>query len=757
MSGRAVLLTPISGDGSLLIRWELGRYDDYDFASLQIIDQTIGTVKTVNVSDTIYDISYNLTNLINGHQYYIAMSTYPVGTGFTGTPVLSNTVGGVPCSVPAAPVITSGVTALNPTTVNLTVQTGFNGGNDPTKITFYVFDSSNNNFNIPPSPVTLDISTNYIIPLTSPYITYEIMCNLTNLSGNSECSPLFVVPAAYSPAAPLITTLLSGIDGQCNVIWSASTSASVTSYNIYSYKCTLDASNNFVVLPTTVPSMTQYIVPADGTLNTTISVANGFLYYVAISSVATGAGEGVKGVGYYVLPYAAFGTITNYAVTSKNLYLIANWIAPTTPVTSFYNVPCVRNYDVNINSVDYITALSTISTTATLTNGVSYLCSLYGSYTIPANIYRYISDESITTGVDSNLVQSVTSSVYATPSTVPDQITTIRFLEDATTIDLYWVAPFDEGSAITSSTIYQWVNEADASNNVLIASGSALAASVTVISGNLPFGTVPRSNGQYARILSTNINGSGLTSNYITCFESAPLPDPRNFTASQSTNTIDLSFNSNLTVDSTTLYTVQQYLLYSLSTAGTYVLLSTILASNFDSSYNTIPATVENYRYSSIQQIDNTGRVLNYAVQAQGITNEIKDATGTVIQAAGLPVVSQYTYVSYTVIGYPVISNVSTPNNSAGTLGSVNFTVSNTAGSGAITSVLIMAPPSGDYTTINPFVVYDGAPPGGIAVSGGMYYSVQFGYPFLQSPSVQPFLITVNNSLGMNYVENFST
>lgn len=712
-----VLLSATSGNNSINVTWDNNNpylssvQSAYLLVTANVaVDGAMGQI--ILTGDQWLDLSYNITGLTNGVEYSI---TYFIEVDDVN-------LGSEPLSaIPAGPPSPPYLTLVSPTNkgVNLHVDLGASNGAGVLKVVFLIcklLPPPRGGIIIPPVSRPVDPSGNYSLALEN-FVDYQISCVAGSIAGQSEISNSIYVTPTDKPNVPVITAAQSGGNTQSNLAWLPGTQLPetvISSYKIYVYPCSLDASDNLVPSVNASQIITFQAPPvfSDASLNTVITgLTNGLAYSVQISAIDTNTGEGDKSNPAIILPYIS-PVMNNLALGVENLALLATWSDAT--ITSFYSFVTPVTYKVGANSATYTTEDLSYNITG-LTNGTPYLVSLYGTYQIPNKLYLPLFNKNGQTVAGSPVYQT------GIPAAGPDVPTGLSATVELTTVQLEWDAPYDQGSPITKYTVYQY---SDASTNFLMASYDCLYTIFVV--GGLTTGTP-----YYFNVSASNVNGESLKSSSIGATPIGNIKVPTNVSLVQ--NGTDMGYPElqlTWTSQNDNIYTASTYNIcqYNIST-GIKTNQFDVSANAFDSSFNQAGITQYNYT-TNITLSSTASQIYYYLIQTQ--------RNSPLAQ-------SEFVLVSVTVGSLPVVSGIYIDVSS----NTINFTVD--AKGVALSSLLVLCPPV--FEVANPTPFYSVTPNASTGISS---YSVQFYYPLTTVGNGQTYLIFATNALGCGYKDNIS-
>ena len=243
---------------------------------------------------------------------------------------------------------------------------------------------------------------------------------------------------------------------------------------------------------------------------TVTDLSNGTLYNFKVYATNL-AGDSVSSE-VYATPFTVPSQITTVIAIPSDRQVDLSWDAPFNGGRDISNYK-IETYDNSILiSTDYTIDLSSFKTVTDLSNGTLYNFKVYAT----------------------NLAgDSVSSEVYATPFTVPSQITTVIAIPSDRQVDLSWDAPTSNGRDISSYIIERSIDsttwEIDSSTNA-----STLFKQVTgLVNGTL----------YYFRVYATNLGGNGSSSNVEVAIPNITPNAPTNLIATVGDRFVDLSWN----------------------------------------------------------------------------------------------------------------------------------------------------------------------------------------------------------------------
>ena len=137
-------------DKSLLVEWTITS-NDYTAVTggiIKYVNETTKTASQITLTDAeLEGESYTIKNLVNGNKYTISLA-YILGS-YNGavTAANSNNKSGIPCTAPAAPILSvTQSKGISNTTANVNFRMGSDNGSRITKIVLSVYNLTDSTF-----------------------------------------------------------------------------------------------------------------------------------------------------------------------------------------------------------------------------------------------------------------------------------------------------------------------------------------------------------------------------------------------------------------------------------------------------------------------------------------------------------------------------------------------------------------------------------------------------------------------------------
>jgi titin len=426
--GAPSLTSATPGNGQVQLAWSPpsddggGTITDYVINEYQGSGAT-GSPTRIDVGSA--NLSKTISGLTNGQEYtFTVQAVNSAGDGGA-----SNSMSATLVTVPGAPSLSSATPA------NGQVQLSWSAPNDGgAPVQHYViYEWVGTDTSGPPSSVieTTDASTSYTVGQLTNGRSYSFAVAAVNSVGTGSASSSLSAIPVTEPAAPTLTSATPG-NGQVVLSWSAPADdggSPVTDYVIYEYP----GSN-------TAATATPVDTHSAGTTATVTGLENGESYTFTIEAVNS-VGNGPASGSLSATPVSVPGAPAAGSATAGNGQVQISWSAPSTngglPITGYVINEYVGRSTSGTLKTIATGSTATSDTIAGLTNGQPY------TFTVQA--------------INSVGKSLASSSLSATPATVPG----VPSLDPATPgdsqVQLSWSAPPDGGAPITGYVINEYL------------------------------------------------------------------------------------------------------------------------------------------------------------------------------------------------------------------------------------------------------------------------------------------------------------
>ena len=360
-------------------------------------------------------LTYTNTGLTNGQNYYYTVrAVNGVGEG-----AMSNEASATPATVPTAPTLISAMPSNSQVVLTWTMPSS-NGGSSITGYNVYRGTSSGGE--------TLLATLGSVFTYTSTGLTngqtyYYKVSALNSVGEGAQSNELSAIPVTI-PANPILMSATPG-NAQVVLTWTAPNNnggSPITNYNVYRGT----TSGGEVFLFTLGNVLT----------NTNTGLTNGQIYYYKVTAVNS-VGEGPPSNEVSATPATVPGTPQSLSLDPGNAQVILTWSIPTSNGGSTITGYKVYRSTTETGTFSLVASPSgTTYTDSSLSNGQTYW-------------YEVSAVNAVGEG-------AMTSSISATPYTVPNAPTGLTAIANDSQVTLNWTAPsFNGGRAIDYYVIYQ--------------------------------------------------------------------------------------------------------------------------------------------------------------------------------------------------------------------------------------------------------------------------------------------------------------